>query len=66
MKFTKILPFLGIFVAAFATRGFAQISWSNESPAGITDDVWCVTYANNTFAAVTNQGKLLTLSLIHI
>lgn len=52
--------YLILVIASLATRGYAQISWSNQSPAGISDDVWSVTYANNTFAAVTNQGRLLT------
>jgi hypothetical protein len=42
-----------------AQRCVAQISWINERPAGISDDIWGVTYANHTFAAVTNQGRLL-------
>ncbi|HXQ81467.1 MAG TPA: hypothetical protein VN775_09150 [Opitutaceae bacterium] len=56
----KILALLAMIAAAFATPCFAQIFWSNQSPAGITDDIWCVTYANGTFAAVTGQGKVLT------
>lgn len=60
MKFTKTLAILGLFAAAFSTPAFAQISWSNQSPAGISDDIWSVAYANNTFAAVTTGGKLLT------
>jgi hypothetical protein len=56
----KALAVLAMFVAACATPCVAQIFWSNQSPAGITDDIWCVTYANGTFAAVTNQGNLLT------
>jgi len=54
------LALLVMFTAAFITPSFAQINWSNRSPAGITDAVWCVTYANGTFAAVTDQGNLLT------
>lgn len=53
---------LGILVATCATPGSAQINWSSQSPAGLTDDIWCVTYANSTFAAVTSQGNLLTSS----
>lgn len=60
MKFTRTLLLLGAMAAALATRSLAQVSWSNQSPAGISDDVWCVTYASNTFAAVTTGGKLLT------
>ncbi len=37
----------------------AQILWNSQSPAGITDDIWCVTYGSGTFAAVTYQGNLL-------
>jgi len=36
-----------------------QAFWTNQSPAGVTDDVWSVAFANGTFAAVTNQGNLL-------
>jgi hypothetical protein len=60
MNLTKALALLVIFGAACVTSGIAQIFWSNQSPAGITDDIWCVTYANGTCAAVTNQGNLLT------
>jgi hypothetical protein len=49
-------------VVASVTPSFGQIFWSNYSPAGVTDGIWCVTYANNTFAAVTDQGNLLTSS----
>lgn len=47
-------------VISFVAPSFAQIYWSNQSPAGVTDDIWCVTCANGTFAAVTSQGNLLT------
>lgn len=60
MRIFKNLALLSMLVSACATPGFAQIYWSNQSPAGITDDIWCVAYANGTFAAVTNQGNLLT------
>lgn len=60
MNLKKSLPLLVMLVASFTTPGFAQIYWSNQSPSGITDDVWGVTYANSTFAAVTTQGKVLT------
>jgi hypothetical protein len=49
-----------MFAAALVTTSPAQIFWSNYSPSGVTDDIWCVTYANGTFAAVTSQGNLLT------
>jgi hypothetical protein len=49
-----------VIVLAYVTPSFAQIFWSNQSPAGITDDIWCVTYGRGTFAAVTNRGNLLT------
>lgn len=62
MTLKKTLSLFVVIVAAFATPAFAQIYWSNQSPAGVTDDIWCVTYANGTFAAVTNQGNLLTSS----
>jgi hypothetical protein len=60
MKLGKTFAWLAMFAAAFITPSFAQIYWSNQSPAGIGDDIWCVTYANSIFAAVTNQGRLLT------
>jgi hypothetical protein len=60
LKFPKTLVSLVVFAFAFATQAVAQISWTNESPSGIADDIWCATYANGTFAAVTNQGRLLT------
>jgi hypothetical protein len=59
MNLKKALNVIGMLVAASATPCVAQINWGNSSPAGITDDIWCVTYANGTFAAVTNQGNLL-------
>jgi len=49
-----------LFGLATVTPSFAQIFWTNQSPSGVTDDIWCVTYANGTFAAVTDQGNLLT------
>lgn len=42
------------------TTLFAQLSWTNESPAGLSDDIWCVQYANDTFVAVTGKGKVLS------
>jgi hypothetical protein len=60
MNLKKILSLALMLVSPFVTPGFAQVYWSNQSPAGVTDDIWCVTYANGTFAAVTNQGNLLT------
>jgi len=49
-----------LFSLATVTPSFAQVFLSNYSPSGVTDDIWCITYANGTFAAVTNQGNLLT------
>jgi hypothetical protein len=49
-------------VVACISPAVAQIFWGNQSPAGITDDIWCVTYANGSFAAVTSKGNLLTSS----
>ncbi len=60
MKLKKTLPLLAMLVAAYGTPAFAQIFWSNQSPAGLSDGIWCATYDNGTFAAVTDQGKLLT------
>jgi hypothetical protein len=62
MKNIKALAFLAIFAAASAAPIFAQISWSNQSPAGIADNIWGVTYGNGTFAAVTSLGKVLASS----
>ena len=60
MNLRKLLPLPGILFATCVTPSFAQIYWSNQSLAGVTDDITAVTYANGTFAAVTNQGNLLT------
>jgi hypothetical protein len=60
MNLKKNLALLVMSAAACVTPGFAQIYWSNHSTPGITDDIGCVTYANGVFAAVTNQGNLLT------
>jgi len=62
MNIRKNLLVLMMFVGACVTPGFAQIFWSNYSPSGVTDAIWGVTYANGTFAAVTDQGNLLTSS----
>jgi hypothetical protein len=43
-----------------ATPGLAQIRWQNQSPAGVTDDIWSVTYGGGMFAATTAQGNILT------
>lgn len=58
----KLVSFLAVIVGAFITPEpvFSQIYWKNQSPAGINDAIWGVTYANGTFAAVTDQGNLLT------
>lgn len=56
----KLLFLFGLFVVCLVTPSFAQVQWSSQSPAGINDDIWCVTYAADTFAAVTSQGNLLT------
>jgi hypothetical protein len=58
-----LLRFRSLFFALAAgtvTPSFGQIFWSNQSPAGLTDDVSCATFANGTFAAVTSQGRVLT------
>jgi hypothetical protein len=62
MKLNKALGLLAIAVSASITPAIAQISWGNQSPSGLTDDVWSAAYANGTFAATTNQGKILTSS----
>jgi hypothetical protein len=60
MNLKKALALLVMFAAACVTPSVAQVFWSNQSPAGITDDIWCASYANGIFAAVTSQGSLLT------
>ena len=60
MNLAKTLLPLAVCFAAYLTPSYAQVHWSNRSPAGVTDDIWCITYGDNTFAAVTNQGNLLT------
>ncbi len=60
MNLKRTLTLLVILISACVTPGVAQIFWSNHSPAGISDDIWCVTYADGIFAAVTNQGNVLT------
>jgi hypothetical protein len=59
---SKRLLTVFLFIAAAATQSFAQSSWTNQSPAGVTDDIWSVAFGNGTYAAVTNQGKVLTSS----
>jgi hypothetical protein len=58
----KRLSSLLLLAVALATPSFAQTYWKSESPAGVTDDIWCVAYGNGTFAATTNLGKVLTSS----
>ncbi len=54
-------PLLSILLAISPiTTLFAQLSWTNESPSGLSDDIWCVQYANDTFVAVTGKGKVLS------
>ena len=62
MNLKKTVILLCMFVAASVTPALAQIDWNNQSPAGIGDDIWCVTYAGGTFAATTSQGRVLTSS----
>lgn len=62
MILTHRLKCVFLFLAVSATSSFAQVAWTNQSPAGITDDIWSVAYGNGTFAAVTNQGRVLTSS----
>jgi hypothetical protein len=57
---TRLVVRFGLLVVCLVTPSFAQVQWSSQSPAGINDDIWCVTYAADTFAAVTSQGNLLT------
>ncbi len=60
MVIKKIIALVVLLVTVTVTPAFAQILWSNQSPAGIIDDIWGLTYANGTFAATTTQGKVLT------
>jgi photosystem II stability/assembly factor-like uncharacterized protein len=39
---------------------FGQFAWTDQSPAGVSDDIWCVKYANENFVAVTGKGRVLT------
>jgi hypothetical protein len=41
---------------------FSQTFWNNETLPSMTEDIWCVTYANGTFAASTSGGNVLTSS----
>lgn len=43
-----------------ASVAFGQFSWTNQSPAGLADDIWCVTFASETFVATTGKGRVLT------
>jgi|CZKI01.1.fsa_nt_gi hypothetical protein len=58
----KALTLFVIFIAACIAPSFAQIYWGDYSPSGATGGIWSVTYASGTFAAVTDQGILLTSS----
>jgi len=60
MNLRKSLSLPGLLAAACVAPCAAQVYWSNQSPAGITDDIGCVAYANGTFAAVTSRGNVLT------
>jgi hypothetical protein len=60
MSLKKVLLVSLMLGFSFSKPSLAQVFWGNQSPAGITDDIWGATYANGTFAAVTNQGNLLT------
>jgi hypothetical protein len=60
MHLKKLLTLVILVVAAPATATYAQLYWGNVSPAGIADDIWSVAYGAGVFAAVTNQGNLLT------
>ncbi|HEY1794210.1 MAG TPA: hypothetical protein VGG34_14940 [Opitutaceae bacterium] len=60
MNIKRTLVPIALFIAASATPSYAQVFWSNYSPSGVTDNIWCVTYADGIFAAVTDQGNLLT------
>jgi hypothetical protein len=39
---------------------FGQFAWTDQSPAGVSDDIWCIKYANENFVAVTGKGRVLT------
>lgn len=61
----KLPCLLAAFVLAFTslvTPVSGQIYWSNHSPAGIQDGIWCVTYADGMFVASTDSGRILTSS----
>jgi hypothetical protein len=60
MKISKLVSLFCLYLSAMVASSRAQVFWSNFSPSGVTDSIWCVTYASGTFAAVTDQGNLLT------
>jgi hypothetical protein len=62
MKPKSLLAAALLAAACLATPTFGQILWTNHSPSGISDDIWCVTNANGMFAATTSQGRVLTSS----
>jgi photosystem II stability/assembly factor-like uncharacterized protein len=39
---------------------FGQVTWTDQSPAGVSEDIWCVTYGDEQFVAVTGKGRVLT------
>jgi hypothetical protein len=43
-----------------ASTGLAQVFWSSQGSSAIPDDIWSVTFANGTFAAVTANGNVVT------
>ncbi|HEY1765739.1 MAG TPA: hypothetical protein VGF85_12510 [Opitutaceae bacterium] len=62
MKINSLLAAVALATVTFCAPAFGQILWTNHSPAGINDDIWCVTYANGMFAATTSQGRVLSSS----
>jgi hypothetical protein len=50
-----------VLLLAFATPlCFGQITWTDQSSAGVSEDIWCVTYGDEQFVAVTGKGRVLT------
>jgi len=37
-----------------------QFAWTDQSPAGMSDDIWSVTYGDEQFVAVTGKGRVLS------
>ena len=54
------LRLLAALTALSACPAFAQVYWGSRSAPSQAEDIWCVAFANDTFAATTSQGNVLT------